>query len=133
MSRKLLPEEAQGGGGASARLRAGDKPVVLPDAEGGQSKAGGGNARYDATVMPAYVTAVLNQPSLRISLLPKIKEVGLRHLFQKLFVVRGKNGSAWGQRGPGALPGGRRERSGNPAGTERHTRSGAGTGELPQY
>ncbi len=87
---QLLPQESQSYQRAVSRLRIGDIPAVLADAQSGEPESGGGDAADDFVIAASHVAPVFRKPGAGIRLFPEIKKVGGFQIFQKSAVARGQ-------------------------------------------
>ena len=68
--------------------RVGKEPAFFTDAQSGQTKAGGGDASNNSSIIGMNITSVFDQAGLGIGLFPKILNVRLLHVIQELVVFR---------------------------------------------
>ena len=83
-----LPEEAQGGDHAVARVRIRHIPALLADAERGQAEPRSGNTGHDAGIRLAHVAAVLHEPGIGIGLIEEELTVGPFEILKERVVLR---------------------------------------------
>ena len=65
-----------------------NKPALFADAQRGQTKACGGNASDNSSIIGMNVASIFHQAGLGIGLFPKILDVRLFHVIQELVVFR---------------------------------------------
>src|SRR5581483_5097736 len=89
---QFAPQRAQSREHTGAGVSQADVSAFVPDAEGGQTEAGRGNAGYRGVIRAGDLTAIFDESSLIARLLEEVKKICFLQFFEKSIVSIGQLG-----------------------------------------